>query len=89
MKPILITIVILCLVCRLAAKSDVAIVCVGFNPDTEGEVFDRTFELPSEQVDLIRNIAKVNKKTIVVLTSGGNVATKEWLGEVPGYLTAW
>jgi beta-glucosidase len=74
---------------RIAAKSDVTVICVGFNPNTEGEGFDRPFDLPSEQVDLIRNVAKVSKKTIVVLTSGGNVSTNDWLSMVPGYIMAW
>jgi beta-glucosidase len=74
---------------KLAARSDVAVVCVGFNPNTEGEGFDRPFELPAEQVDLIRNIVKVNRRTIIVLTAGGNVAAKDWLSQVPAYLMAW
>jgi len=74
---------------RIAARADAAVICVGFNPNTEGEGFDRPFELPAEQTDLIKNVARVNKKTIVVLTSGGNVATKDWLSLVPVYLAAW
>ncbi|MEI8006675.1 MAG: glycoside hydrolase family 3 C-terminal domain-containing protein [Bacteroidota bacterium] len=74
---------------RLAAKCDVAVVSVGFNADTEGEGFDRPFELPAEQADLIKNIGKVNKRTIVVLTSGGNVASSDWISLIPAYLAAW
>ena len=74
---------------KLAARADAAVVCIGFNPNTEGEGFDRPFELPSEQVDLIKNVAKVNKRTIIVLTSGGNVASKDWINLVPAYLEAW
>ena len=74
---------------RLSAKCDVAIVCVGFNADTEGEGFDRPFELPAEQADLIKNIAKANKRTIVVLTSGGNVASSDWISLIPAYMAAW
>jgi beta-glucosidase len=74
---------------RLAAICDAAVVCVGFNPNTEGEGFDRPFELPSEQLDLIRNVAKVNRRTIVVLTSGGNVSPENWLSEVSAYIEAW
>jgi len=74
---------------RLAAKSDVAVVFVGFNPNLEGENFDRSFKLPAEQVNLIREVASVNSNTIVVLTAGGNVATSGWLDRVNGYLHAW
>lgn len=74
---------------RLAAQSDVAVVCVGFNPTTEGEGFDRPFDLPKDQVELINAVARVNKKTIVVVTAGGNVAMTGWLPEVAGLLHTW
>jgi beta-glucosidase len=74
---------------RIAAKSDVAVVCVGFNAETEGEGFDRSFELPQEQVELIREVAKVNKRTIVALTAGGNVAMTGWLDDVGALIHTW
>ncbi len=73
----------------LAAKADVAIVCVGFDPALEGEGADRTFALPSGQDDLIREIAGVNKNTIVVLTAGGNVDMNPWFDSVAGLIHAW
>jgi beta-glucosidase len=73
----------------LAAKADVAIVCVGFQPALEGEGSDRTFSLPSGQDDLIREVASVNKNTIVVLTAGGNVDMSLWLDRVAGLIHAW
>ena len=74
---------------KLAARSDVAVVCVGFNASTEGEGFDRNFALSKEQNDLIQGVAKVNPKTIVVLTAGGNVAVSGWLDDVAGLLQTW
>jgi beta-glucosidase len=74
---------------NLAAKSDVAIVCVGYNRNNESEGSDRTFTLPRGQEDLIKAIAKVNPNTIVVLSSGGNVASVNWLGDVKGLVHAW
>jgi beta-glucosidase len=74
---------------NLAAKSDVAIVCVGFDRNTESEGFDRTFTLPRGQEELIKAVAKVNKNVIVVLSGGGNVATANWLGEVKGLVHEW
>lgn len=73
----------------LAAKADVAVVCVGFDPKTEGEGSDRTFQLPGGQDELIRQISAVNKNTIVVLTAGGNVDMTGWVGKVPVILHAW
>jgi beta-glucosidase len=74
---------------RLASTCDVAVLCMGFNATTEGEGFDRTFALPKEQEDLIKSVAAVNKKTIVILTAGGNVAMMGWVSDVAGLLHAW
>ncbi len=73
----------------LAAKADVAIVCVGFDPSSEGEDFDRTFGLPAGQDDLIRQISSVNKNAIVVITSGGSVDMTQWIDSIRGVIEAW
>ena len=73
----------------LAAKADVAIVCVGFNPSLETEGSDRTFALPGGQDELIRQVASVNKNTIVVISAGGNVDMTRWLDAVPVILHTW
>ena len=73
----------------LAAKADAVIICVGFDPKTEGEGFDRTFQLPGGQDELIRQISAVNKNVIVVLTAGGNVDMTRWIENVPAVLHAW
>lgn len=74
---------------RLAAKSDVAIVCIGFDRNSESESSDRTFTLPRGQEELINAVAKVNPNTIVVLNAGGNVSTFNWLGKVKGLIHTW
>jgi len=73
----------------LAAKADAVIVCIGFDPKTEGEGFDRTFQLPGGQDELIRQITSVNKNVIVVLTAGGNADMTRWIENVPVVLHAW
>jgi beta-glucosidase len=73
----------------VAAKADVAIVCVGFDPATESEGSDRTFQLPPGQDELIRQISSVNKNTIVVITSGGSVDMTQWIDRIPGVIEAW
>jgi beta-glucosidase len=73
----------------LAAKADAVIICVGFDPKTEGEGFDRPFQLPGGQDELIRQISAVNKNTIVVLTAGGNVDMTQWIDNVPAVLDTW
>ena len=74
---------------RLAEKADAAVVCVGFNADVEREGEDRTFELPPGQEELLKEIAAVNKNTIVVLIAGGNVAMEGWLEDVAALLHCW
>jgi beta-glucosidase len=69
--------------------ADAVVLCVGFSPDTEGEGADRTFALPPGQDDLIREIASLNKKVIVVITAGGNIDMSGWIDRVPVVLQAW
>jgi beta-glucosidase len=73
----------------IAAKADAVIICVGFDPKTETEGADRTFQLPGGQDELIRQISAVNKNTIVVVTAGGNVDMTQWIDRVPAILHAW
>jgi beta-glucosidase len=73
----------------LAAKADAVVICVGFDPKTEGEGFDRTFQLPGGQDELIRQISAVNRNTVIVLTAGGNVDMSQWSDRVPAILHAW
>jgi len=72
-----------------ASAADVAIVCVGFNSNLEGEGFDRPFELPSGQDTLINVIARANPNTIVVVNAGGNVYMEKWINNVKGLLHAF
>jgi beta-glucosidase len=72
-----------------AAKADVAIVCVS-TMGNDGEGQDRpSMDLPNNQDLLIRAVAAANKKTIVVLNTGGPITMKQWLGQVPAVIQAW
>ena len=73
----------------LASKADVVVIAAGFDPDSEGEGGDRTFELPIGQDELIQAIAAVNKKTVVAITSGGNVDSQPWIASVPAVVETW
>jgi beta-glucosidase len=73
----------------LAARADAVILAVGFDNESEGESGDRMFRLPPGQDELIHQIAAVNKKTIVVITSGGGVDMTAWVDRVPALLEAW
>ncbi|MBB3226026.1 beta-glucosidase [Luteibacter sp. Sphag1AF] len=74
---------------RIAASADAAVVAVGFDPSSESEAYDRTFDLPWGQEALIEAVAHANPKTIVTVTSGGAYATDRWLGKVPALLQNW
>jgi beta-glucosidase len=65
------------------------VIAAGYDADSEGEGGDRTFELPLGQDELIAAIAAVNKKTIVVITSGGNVDSESWIATVPAVVETW
>jgi beta-glucosidase len=73
----------------VAAKADAVVVAVGFDQSSEGESADRMFALPPGQDELIKQIAAVNKNTVVVVTSGGGVDMSAWVDGVPGLLQAW
>ena len=74
---------------ELAAKADAVIITAGFDADSEGEGGDRTFDLPFGQDELIREVAAINKKTIVAVTSGGNVNSTRWVNQVSGLVETW
>jgi beta-glucosidase len=74
---------------EFATKADVAVVAAGFNPGTESEGSDRTFELPWGQDALIEAVAAANPHTVVTLTGGGGMDTRRWLSKVPALLHTW
>lgn len=74
---------------QLAAKADVVLVSAGFDHSSESEGGDRTFALPFGQNQLIQAMASANPKTIVTVTSGGNVDSSAWLDHVPALLETW
>ena len=75
---------------RLAeALSDVTdvVYCGGFNSDIEGEGFDRPFELPGAQLDMIARLS--GKRLTVVVNAGGAVEFKSWSDHAGAILLAW
>ena len=73
----------------MAAQADVVLLFPGFADTIESEAGDRTFRLPPGQDELIKEIAAANKKSIVVLTAGGNADMTAWIDEVPALLHGW
>jgi beta-glucosidase len=75
---------------KAAKNSDVAIIFAGMSSQYESEGFDTKtgLKLPSRQDSLIKEVAKVNPKTIVCLTNG-NVLLMPWLSSVSGVIEGW
>jgi beta-glucosidase len=64
-------------------------VAVVFANDAQGEGMDRTsLALPGDQNQLIEAVAAVNRRTVVVLNTGGPVLMP-WLHDVAGVLETW
>ncbi|MFW9955872.1 MAG: beta-glucosidase [Candidatus Thorarchaeota archaeon] len=75
-----------------ASKADAAIIVAGLNHDrgNDSESADRrSFSLPENQVELIKQISEDNTNTIVILISGSPVAMERWMEDVPTILEAW
>jgi beta-glucosidase len=71
---------------QVARNADAAIVLVN---EAQGEGMDRsTLALPGDQDALIEAVAAVNRRTIVVLNTGGPVLMP-WLNRVEAVLEAW
>lgn len=73
----------------LAKRSDAVVVFAGFSAFYETEASDHGLDLPQNQIDLIKAVAKANKRTIVVLNTGSPVLMESWVAGVPGLLSAW
>jgi len=71
------------------AKYDAVVVCVGTNNQYDCEGYDRPFQLPEFQDELIQNVSRINPQTIVVTHGGGSFDVQPWINEVRGLLQAW
>ena len=72
-----------------ARDADAVVVVVGTNADWETEGEDRTtMALPGAQDELVRRVAAVNPRTVVVVNAGSPVAMP-WLDDVAAVLQIW
>ncbi|MHB9142948.1 MAG: glycoside hydrolase family 3 C-terminal domain-containing protein, partial [Paludibacter sp.] len=85
---------------KLAQKSDLVVLCMGLSPMLEGEEMkvkvpgfdggDRMdIKLPESQTDLIREIQKLGKPTVLVLLNGSALAFNWEAENIPAILEAW
>jgi beta-glucosidase len=74
---------------RAARGADAAIVIVGSAPTAESEGFDRPgLALPGRQDELVRRVAAVNDRTVVIVNAGMPVLMP-WADEVAAVGYAW
>ncbi|KAF9473031.1 hypothetical protein BDN70DRAFT_817828 [Pholiota conissans] len=74
---------------KLAREADAVIAIVGLNGEWETEGYDRkTLALPGRTDELVKRVAAVNSRTIVV-TQSGSAITMPWSEEVPAIVHAW
>lgn len=73
---------------ELAKKSDVAVI-VTRTFDSEGYVDRSDMELPNNQEQLIKEVAKVNKNVVVVNESGIAIEMGAWKDNVASIVQAW
>ncbi|GAH60789.1 unnamed protein product, partial [marine sediment metagenome] len=74
------------------SEADLVIIFAGLNHEKgmDSEHADRdSFDLPSEQIELINKTAQENPKTIVVLISGSPVNMVGWIENIPAVIEAW
>ncbi|MGA8117792.1 MAG: glycoside hydrolase family 3 C-terminal domain-containing protein [Actinocatenispora sp.] len=75
---------------EVARTADVALVFVGLPDGAESESYDRQhIDLPAEQDALVRAVAAVNPRTVVVLSNGSVVSLEAWHDAVPAVVEAW
>ncbi len=73
-----------------AKHSDVAVIFCGLNHDFDTESFDRQdMKLPYGQETLIREVARVNPKTVVVIIAGSPLELAGITERAPAILWSW
>ncbi|MBW3663868.1 MAG: glycoside hydrolase family 3 C-terminal domain-containing protein [Actinobacteria bacterium] len=78
-----------------AGRADLAVVVVGYTFRDEGEYVlayggDRSsLRLRPADEELIRAVARVNPRTVVVLVAGSAIVTEAWRHAVAGIVMAW
>ena len=72
----------------VAQASDVALVFVGSAHETEGADRDG-IDLPAAHRTLVEEVAKVNPRTVVILSNGAVLATSPWDKEVSAVVEGW
>jgi beta-glucosidase len=73
-----------------AKSADVAVLYIALPSFKESEGYDRPdLDLTEQQVALIKAVAKIQPKTVVVLNNGAPVAMSAWIDDVSAVLESW
>jgi beta-glucosidase len=74
----------------VAGEADVALLYIALPSYKESEGYDRPdLDLTEQQVALIKAVAAVQPRTVVILNSGSAVTMSEWIDDVAVVLEAW
>lgn len=75
---------------KSAGECDIAVVFAGLPSEMESEGYDRPhMDMPKTHIKLIKAVAAVQPRTVVVLSNGAPVAVGDWLDQVPAVLESW
>jgi beta-glucosidase len=73
-----------------AKSADVAVLYIALPTFKESEGYDRLdLDLTDQQIALIKAVANVQHKTVVVLNNGAPVAMSAWIDDVAAVLESW
>lgn len=72
----------------LAEATDV-LYCAGFNSSTEGEGWERPFQLPADQIRMMNLVSSLHDRVTVAVNAGGGVDFNGWSDDVESVLMAW
>ena len=74
----------------LSKDADVAVLYIALPTYKESEGYDRKdLDLTDQQIALIKAVAKVQPKTVVVLNNGAPVTMSAWIDDVAAVLEGW
>jgi beta-glucosidase len=74
----------------IAQDADVAVLYIALPTFKESEGYDRVdLDLTDQQIALIKAVAAVQPKTVVVLNNGAPVAMSAWIDDVAAVLEGW
>ncbi|MHA1475327.1 MAG: glycoside hydrolase family 3 C-terminal domain-containing protein, partial [Promethearchaeota archaeon] len=71
---------------EIIKSADYVILAVGLSKLDDGEFWDRDWDMPYKQNELIQKVTNLNPSTIVVFNAGGGIETESWIHNVPAVL---